>query len=88
MSQDSKKLEKSIFISASSGMPKSQTATSVPNPAKVGATSEKTPKIKKLPGPDAKPSVFFKSEFEEFAHVKHPTLQKLRDILMKRRGKQ
>jgi hypothetical protein len=57
------------------------------NPAKVGIPSVKTPKIKSLPGPTAKPSVFFKSEPEEFSHVKHPTLCKLRDFLGKKHRK-
>ena len=78
-------IAKSIFISASSGMPKSQ--TTVPNPAKVGSTAVKTPKSKQLPGPGAKPSVFFKTEIEEFAHVKHPTLCKLRDFVMRKHRK-
>jgi hypothetical protein len=57
---------------------------SIPNPARVGIPSVKTPKTKKLPSPGAKPSVFFKSEPEEFSEVKHPTLCKLRDFLGKR----
>jgi len=42
----------------------------------------KMPKPKMMPGPMDKPSKFWKSEPEEFAHVKHPSLMKLKDFLM------
>jgi hypothetical protein len=45
--------------------------------------SVKIPRQKSMPGPDAKPSVFFKTE-ELCAPVKHPTLQKLSDFMMKK----
>lgn len=45
-------------------------------------TSIKTPRPKKLPGPDAKPSVFFKMEE---IHPKHPSAQKLYDFLARRK---
>jgi hypothetical protein len=63
-------------------------STSIPNPAKVGLPSVKTPKAKKMPDGFGKPSVFFgsigKSEAEEFEHVKHPSLCKLRDFIQKK----
>lgn len=61
---------------------------SIPNPAKVGIPSVKMPRKAKQPDPFGKPSLFFKnlerSEIEEFEHVKHPTLCKLRDFLQKK----
>lgn len=64
---------------------------SVPNPAKVGSTAVKMPKSKKMADPFGKPSLFFKTEIEEFQDVKHPTLCKLRDFLQntheKKQGK-
>jgi hypothetical protein len=44
----------------------------------------KMPKPKAQPKPGDKPSLFFKSEIEEFEHVRHPTLCKLRDFMMKK----
>lgn len=38
----------------------------------------KTPRQKSMPGPDAKPSVFFKAEE---VHPKHPNVQKLYDFM-------
>lgn len=73
---------KSVFISASSGMPKSQTA--VP---KVSVPSVKVPRPSTKPKfaeAGDKPSLFLKSEIEEFEHVKHPTLCKLKDFLQKK----
>lgn len=58
-------------------------SVSVPNPAKVGSTSVKMPKSKKLADPFGKPSLFFKSE-----DVKQPSIQKLRDFLEQRHRKQ
>ena len=58
-------------------------SVAVPNPAKVGSTSVKMPKSKKLADPFGKPSLFFKSE-----DVKQPSIQKLRDFLEKRHRKQ
>jgi|ERR1700722_5252904 len=46
------------------------------------ATSVKIPKQKHMPGPGAKPSVFFKSED---VSPKHPSLQKLKAFLMNKR---
>lgn len=63
-------------------------STSVPNPAKVGSTSVKMPKSKKMADPFGKPSLFFKTEAEEFSSVKHPTLCKLRDFLQKKHKRQ
>jgi hypothetical protein len=60
---------------------------SIPNPAKMGSTSVKMPKPKRMPDATAKPSVFFKTEIEQFADVKHPTLCKLRDFILKRHRK-
>ena len=57
-------------------------SVAVPNPAKVGSTSVKMPKSKKLADPFGKPSLFFKSE-----DVKQPSIQKLRDFLEMRQGK-
>jgi hypothetical protein len=61
--------------------------TSIPNPAKTGIPSVKIPKITSLPKSTDKPSEFWKTEIEEFSHVKHPTLCKLRDFLGKRHRK-
>lgn len=60
---------------------------SIPKPSKVGSTAVKTPKAKKLPGAMDKPSVFFKSEMEEFPEVKHPNLAKLKKFLLNKREK-
>ena len=73
MSED---IKKSIFISASSGLANSETTKK--------HTGMRMPKPKKQADPFGKPSLFFKSEFEEF---KHPTLCKLRDLLQKHRVK-
>jgi hypothetical protein len=50
------------------------------NPLAAGShkTSVKTPKQKRMPGPGAKPSVFFKAEE---VHPKHPSVQKLYDFV-------
>lgn len=82
--QEYQKIMKSLTI------PKLSTSlrpmsTKVPNPSKVGSTAVKSPKSKKMPDPFGKPSLFFKSEIEEFEHVKHPTLCKLRDFLQRKR---
>jgi hypothetical protein len=61
--------------------------TSIPNPGKTGVPSVKIPRISGLASSTDKPSVFWKSEIEEFAHVKHPTLCKLRDFLGKKHRK-
>jgi len=47
----------------------------------------KMPKPKSMPQALDKPSKFFKSETEEFEHMKHPTLMKLRDFLKHTHGK-
>lgn len=60
-------------------------STSIPNPAKVGSTSVKMPKSKRMPDPFGKPSLFFKGENIE---PKHPSVQKLRDFLEKKHKKQ
>jgi hypothetical protein len=53
------------------------------NPMKTGQfKSVRISKQKKMPGPDAKPSVFFKSEDVQ---PKHPSLQKLRDFLVNKK---
>jgi hypothetical protein len=44
--------------------------------------SVKSPRAKGMPGPGAKPSVFFKSED---VNPKHPSLQKLRDFIVNRK---
>ena len=81
---------KSLPMPTPPSMPKSQTmapkapTTSISNPAKVGVPTVKTPKAKKMPDPFGKKSLFFKSEPEEFDHVKHPTLCKLRDFMLKK----
>lgn len=49
---------------------------------KVQALSVKIPRAKHMPGPGAKPSVFFKSED---VSPKHPSLQKLRDFIVNRK---
>lgn len=54
----------------------SMPTTKVPNAAKM-------PKPKAMPKVTDKPSKFFKSEIEEF-NIKHPTLMKLRDFLLKK----
>ena len=78
------KIMKSLFISPSSGG-MLKTGSALAKPPKMGlSTAVKSPKPKKMADPFGKPSLFFKSEPEEFAHVKHPTLQKLRDFLMKK----
>ena len=59
-------------------------STTIPNPAKVGIPSVKMPKSKKLPGPGDKPSVFFKHEIGDMPEVKHATLMKLKDFLLKK----
>lgn len=59
--------------------------TSIPNPAKVGATSVKMPKSKKMADPFGKPSLFFKKE--DFAGSKHPSIEKLRVFLENQRIK-
>jgi hypothetical protein len=51
--------------------------TKMPNPAKTGIPSVRTPKAKKMPGAFSKPSVFFKSE----TAPKHPSVRKLWDFL-------
>lgn len=48
------------------------------------STAVKTPKSKKMPGAFSKPSAFFKTENFK---IKHPSIQKLRDFLMKRKQK-
>jgi len=45
-------------------------------------SSVKTPRQKHMPGPDAKPSVFFKTE-EFCLPIKHPTLRKLDTFMAK-----
>lgn len=62
-------------------------STKVPNPSKVGSTAVKMPKSKKMADPFGKPSLFFKTEIEEFHEVKHPSLCKLRDFLKNTHGK-
>ena len=62
-------------------------STSVPNPNKAGSTAVKMPKSKKMPDAFGKPSLFFKSEAEEFDYVKHPTLCKLREFILKKHKK-
>jgi hypothetical protein len=57
-------------------------STSVPNPAKVGQTGVRSPKQKSMPGPDAKPSVFFKSE-----GALHPNIENLRAFIESTRAK-
>ena len=47
------------------------------------STNVKIPKQKHMPGPDAKPSVFFKQE--ACVEPKHPTLRKLRDFLLNKK---
>jgi hypothetical protein len=79
-------MEKSLAIpSISAGL--KPMSTKVPNPSKVGSTAVKSPKSKKMPDPFGKPSLFFKSEAEEFEHVKHPTLMKLKDFLNRKNGR-
>lgn len=51
---------------------------------RVAVPSVKTPKSKRLPGPGAKPSLFFKTEPGQNSQVKHPTLCKLSDFLQKK----
>lgn len=75
------KIMKSIFISASSGMSKSKTSIPKANKGTTVPSGLKMPKPKMMPKITDKPSVFFKSEYEEFEHIKHPTLCKLRDFL-------
>lgn len=58
------------------------------DPSKVGtqSTAVKTPKAKKMPDGFGKPSLFFKSE-DDYAKIKHPSLQKLRDFLHSTKSK-
>lgn len=60
-------------------------SSAVTSPMKAGSTAVKMPKPKKLADPFASPAKFFKSE--DFSHVKHPTIEKLRYFLQKTREK-
>lgn len=51
----------------------------------IPTTSVKMPKAKMMPGAFDKPSKFFKSE--DFAGVKHPSVEKLRAFLQNTRAK-
>lgn len=55
--------------------------TSVKSPMKMGSTAVKMPKPKKLAGALDKPSLFFKNE--DFDTIKHPSVRKLRDFLVR-----
>jgi len=63
--------------------PKS-TSARMPNPAKTGIPSVRTPKAKKMPSAFDKPSVFFKSEDIK---PKHPSVQKLWDFMQRRQSR-
>ena len=59
--------------------------TSIKNPMAVGSTSVKMPKAKKPADPFGKPSLFYKNE--DFGGIKKPSIQKLRDFLVRARAK-
>lgn len=72
-------IKKSLFGLSNSGMAMKE--TKIPSATKM-------PKPKSMLKATDKPSKFFKSEAEEFSHVKHPSLMKLKDFLSKRHKKQ
>lgn len=65
--------------------PMKPTDPSKPLKAGEGSLAVKMPRAKKMPSPFAKPSLFFKKE--DFASIKHPSIEKLRAFLEKNRGK-